>query len=75
VARHKLTRHPFRWSINKALAALGNKSAITPPVPGWDVVQLKQSPERLEVRINLSAKEISLEQLLEKWLVERTGAK
>jgi len=61
--------------LNKALAALGNKTAITPPVPGWDVFQLKQSPERLEVRINLSAREISIEQLLEKWLGERSGKK
>jgi hypothetical protein len=54
---------------SKALAVFG--ANVTRPVPGWEVIQSKQSPDRLEVWINLAAKGISLERLLEKWLADR----
>ncbi len=56
---------------NEALAPFGAK--ITPPVPGWEVVHSKKSPDRLEVWINLASPDLSVERLLEKWLVERAG--
>ncbi len=58
---------------NDALAQFGAK--IVKPVPSWEVVHTKHIPDRLEVWINLASKDIHLERLLEKWLLERTSTK
>ena len=56
--------------LNEALALFDAK--ITPPVPAWELVLSKQSPDRLEVWINLAAKDIRVE---DSWrnVMERTG--
>lgn len=49
--------------------------AVALPTASWEVLHYKQSSDRLEVRINMASKDISVERLLEKWLVERTDKK
>ena len=60
-------------ALNEASSIRGAK--ITPPVPSWEVIHSKQVSDCVEVRINLADKDISMERLLEKWLVELTGEK
>jgi hypothetical protein len=61
-------------ALNQALV-LPDGAKLAPPVPGWELVQNKQSPDQIMVWINLAAKDISVERLLEKWLVERAVEK
>ncbi len=45
---------------------------VASPVPSWSLSHSKEVTGRVEVRINLAAKDLKLERLLEKWLKERS---